>query len=140
MRYASLLSVAFVAIGIFLVLQGQAVWGVVIGILGIGMVVAMAALGIRSEPGSERLLVLVTKRDCSLCDEAKVRLRAVVLQRDFVIQEVLLEDFPELERRYRDKVPVLLWQQEEVAYGRFDWKAVEKRLADVESSHASKVR
>ena len=48
---------------------------------------------------------MYTRRDCSLCDAAKAAMRASGV--DFRIEEIDIDNDPELRRRYSDDVPVV---------------------------------
>ena len=53
-------------------------------------------------------IVLYTKMDCPLCDEAKQLLVAELGRRMYRIKEIDIEEDPELLARYRYEIPVVL--------------------------------
>ena len=68
------------------------------------------------------MLVLIQRDDCKLCDEA-VALLAAAHAPDF--QSVWIDDDPELEARYGERVPVL---RDEDASRELDWPFDTERL------------
>ena len=68
------------------------------------------------------MLVLFQRDDCKLCDEA-VALLAAAHAPDF--QSVWIDDDPELEARYGERVPVL---RDEDASRELDWPFDAERL------------
>lgn len=68
------------------------------------------------------MLVLFQRDDCKLCDEA-VALLAAAHAPDF--QSVWIDDDPELEARYGERVPVL---RDEDASRELDWPFDTERL------------
>ncbi len=57
-------------------------------------------------PGRPRV-VLFSRRGCHLCDEARDALQAAGGARLFDLEEVLIDDDEDLERRYGVRVPVV---------------------------------
>jgi hypothetical protein len=94
-------------------------------LLGVALLLLVQGLAIRATPGSENVLVFVTKRECSLCDEARLLLPGLTEGTPFRIEEVELEGNRFLRRHFRHDVPVLLWQGEVVA--RLRWEPTELR-------------
>lgn len=76
----------------------------------------------------KRTLVFHTKADCPLCEKGWPV--AERLAREFSL-ELLCVDIvgePELERRYGERIPVLLLGDEELGWGRLSKRAIEKKL------------
>lgn len=131
-RAATFLSVGLAAVGIYLLLEGLVPAGIAVIVLGVALMAGLSLLRIRPEPAGERLLILVSKDDCALCDEARLRLKDLPEARPFLLREVRIEEDANLRRRYRDWVPVVLWQHEELAKGQIDWDALRRRLSDID--------
>lgn len=137
-QVATLASVTLLTVGIYLMVTARGVGaGVVLAIGSVGILYAATRFTIRPEAGSEYLLVLVAKRDCALCEEAKHRLKGLADAAPFEVQQVLIEEHPRLRRRYQEWVPVVLWQNEELAKGRIDWDSLEAKLGRIRQRVAS---
>jgi len=127
-RLARLLTIASLlatVAGIYAALKGA--WGLAAVGIGAGLLAlyAVQRLAIRSEPGSEDVLLFVTKDQCSLCDEARLLLPQVLAGTPFRIEEARIEEDKFLRRHFKNHVPVLLWQGEELA--RLGWDAASLR-------------
>jgi hypothetical protein len=133
-RLAAFVAVVLVTVGIYQLLPPGSNWrlALVLVLLGAAIVALATRLAVRPDPAGERLFVLVSKSDCLLCSEAKLRLAALLDGREFQVQEVRIEDDEALRRQYADWVPVLLWQHEEIAKGRWDWPLIEEIVTAVE--------
>lgn len=127
----TLLSVGALTAAIYFVLPGHGDrWlALPLGVAAVAAMWAATKLGVRGEAAAERTLVLVEKRDCLLCEEAKARLGPLAAQYGFSVTKVLIEDSAALAARYRDWVPVILWKEQELGKGRIDWVSVEAHLA-----------
>lgn len=137
-QVATLASVTLLTVGIYLMVTARGVGaGVVLAIGSVGILYAATRFTIRPEAGSENVLVLVAKRDCPLCEEAKHRLKSLADAAPFEVQQVLIEEHPRLRRRYQEWVPVVLWQNEELAKGRIDWDSLEAKLGRIRQRVAS---
>jgi glutaredoxin len=53
------------------------------------------------------IVTLVVARDCHLCERARDELSALAAELGFVVDEVDITGSPELERRYREWIPVI---------------------------------
>lgn len=98
----------------------------------LGMLAALgtSALDIRDAP--ERVppsLVLYTRRECALCDEARALLDALRGDLDFDVWEVDVEGSAELARAYGDSVPVGMTQGRVLFRGHVDEAEVRRALA-----------
>lgn len=130
-RLAKLLTFASVlatVAGIYAGLRGA--WGLAALGVGAGILAlyGVQRLSIQSAPGSEFVLVFVTKDQCSLCDEARLLLPGLIEGTPFRVEEVRLESDRFLRRHFKNHVPVLLWQGEEVARLKWDPEDVQKRI------------
>lgn len=129
-RFSLLLSLAAVVFGLYELLSRQ--WG--LGLMGVGVGVLLLVpsqyFRIRPDPAAENLLVLVTRENCSLCDEARVAIRAAAQGTPFTVQEFDVRDHRHL-RRFKNHVPVLFWQGDELGRLRIEAEAVRQRLMDV---------
>jgi glutaredoxin len=54
-----------------------------------------------------RLVRLVTARDCHLCERAREELARQSEELGFTVEEIDITGDPELERRYREWIPVV---------------------------------
>lgn len=52
-------------------------------------------------------VVIYSKPDCHLCEEAKVVIQAAACGTRFILEEVNIEIDPDLQRRYRYDIPVI---------------------------------
>ena len=78
--------------------------------------------------GSIRRVTLVVARDCHLCERARDELGALALELGFAIEEVDISGEPELERRYREWIPVIEVEGEEVSHYRVEAPALRHKL------------
>ncbi len=62
-------------------------------------------------------VVLYGKPDCSLCEKASAILERLRRDFDFRIEHVDITRDPGLSRRYRERIPVLVLEGQEVAWG-----------------------
>jgi hypothetical protein len=58
-------------------------------------------------------VTLVGASGCHLCDSARRVLQRVRAERPFELEELDITGHPELERRYRERIPVVLVEGEE---------------------------
>jgi glutaredoxin len=56
---------------------------------------------------------IMTKKDCSLCDDAKEIIEQVIADMPAKIKMTDIESDPELLKRYKEKIPVVLINGEE---------------------------
>ena len=52
-------------------------------------------------------VVIYSKPECHLCDEAKAAIQAAGCEGEYTLAEVNIESDPELRRRYRYDIPVI---------------------------------
>ena len=74
------------------------------------------------------LVRLVVARDCHLCERARDELGALSAELGFAVREVDISGVPELERRYREWIPVVEVDGERVSVYRVE-EAELRRLA-----------
>jgi glutaredoxin len=75
-------------------------------------------------------LTLYSKPDCPLCDEARAALGRVRSRFPFGLDEVDITAQPDLESRYRERIPVVAVDGEEVFDFHVDELALEQRLSE----------
>ena len=74
-------------------------------------------------------VTLYSKLDCPLCDEAREALERVQARAGFALEELDIGADPALERRYRERVPVVALDGRELFDFVVDEQALEQRLA-----------
>jgi len=75
-------------------------------------------------------VILYSKQDCPLCDEARGALESVRGRIAFDLREVDITCDPELEARYRERIPVVVVDGAELFDYHVDEPALEQRLAE----------
>ena len=73
-------------------------------------------------------VVLYTRAGCHLCDEAKAQLVELQKKAPFALQEVDIDQDPELQRRYNDEVPVIFIHGRKAFKYRIDPRQFLKKL------------
>jgi glutaredoxin len=81
-------------------------------------------------------VTLYSKQDCPLCDEARVALERVRDRIAFDLDEVDITTEPELEARYRERIPVIAVDGAELFDYHVDERALEQRLAETQPKAA----
>ncbi|MEJ7716768.1 MAG: glutaredoxin family protein [Thermoleophilaceae bacterium] len=76
-------------------------------------------------------VTLYGKPGCCLCDEARAVVAQVRAAHPFALEEVDITFDPVLERRYREQIPVLVVDGEEVFRYRVDAEELTRRVATV---------
>ena len=61
------------------------------------------------------LITIYSKPDCHLCDRAKEVIQRCRLKVDFAVEIIDISQNPELLQRYRDDIPVILLDGNEIA-------------------------
>lgn len=122
---------AALALGIDRLVAGSAAWGW--GLLALGALAVTAAFNLELE-GDPRTttLLLLTREDCPLCDEARIIAQHVQEEVGFALWEVDVGDEPELARRYGDQLPVLMADGEVVASLQVSEEDIRAALARVD--------
>jgi glutaredoxin len=69
---------------------------------------------------TEKTVTLVVARDCHLCERAREELGALAVELGFGVEEVDITGRPELERRYREWIPVIEVSGERVSVYRVE--------------------
>jgi glutaredoxin len=72
-----------------------------------------------------KTVTLYGRDGCHLCDDARVTLERMRLERPFELREVDIEADPELHARYLERIPVIALDGEEL----FDYYVDEAQLA-----------
>ncbi len=76
-------------------------------------------------------LTLLSKPDCTLCHEMRAVVERVLAGGVARVVERDVREDPELERRYRFEIPVLLWGEREVARHRVTEPELRSRLREL---------
>jgi glutaredoxin len=76
-------------------------------------------------------VTLYGKPGCHLCEEAKQVVDAVRAERPFELEEVDITRNPELESRYRERIPVIAIEGDEVLELVIERSELEDRLASM---------
>jgi len=82
----------------------------------------------RPREGSIRKVTLYTAQGCSLCGPVRRRVEAVRAEVPFELEEVDITGDPELERRYREWLPVVEIDGERAFVYRVDERELRMRL------------
>ncbi len=77
------------------------------------------------------ILTLLGKPDCHLCHEMRAVVERVLVEGGAELVERDVREDPELERRYRLEIPVLLWGDREVARHRVTEVDLRRRLSEL---------
>ncbi len=75
-------------------------------------------------------MTLYSKPDCPLCDEARGALVRVRSRVQFDLDEVDITSEPQLEASYRERIPVVAVDGDEVFDFHVDERALERRLSE----------
>jgi hypothetical protein len=67
-------------------------------------------------------------RDCHLCERAREELGTLAGELAFAVEEVDITDVPDLERRYREWIPVIELDGEEISHYRVEERALRHKL------------
>ena len=73
-------------------------------------------------------MTLVVARDCHLCERAREELGALAAALGFEVAEVDITGVPELERRYREWLPVIELDGERVSVYRVEAEPLRHKL------------
>lgn len=135
-RWLTVLSVLATVLGIYAAVGRR--WG--LAGLGVGVGIVLLYLvqraGIQATPGSERVLVFLTRADCTLCEEAEEVLAELTKDTPFLVERLSVDSSRFLKRHFADAVPVLLWQGEELGRLRWDAAALRTRLDGIRAAWA----
>ena len=75
-------------------------------------------------------VTLYTRTGCHLCEEAKKVLQEARAEIEFELEEVDIDQFPELVARYNDEVPVIFINGRKAFKYRVDRRDLLRRLKD----------
>jgi glutaredoxin len=75
-------------------------------------------------------VILYSKPDCPLCDEAREALHRVRGRVAFALDEIDITSDPELEARYRERIPVVAVAGDELFDFHVDERVLERRVAE----------
>lgn len=81
-----------------------------------------------------RVVTLMTREGCHLCEEAKKALRRVRAEIDFSISEIDIDSDPKLSYEYGERVPVILVDGVEHGYWRVEEERLRAALVEPESA------
>ncbi|CCB76118.1 Redoxin [Streptantibioticus cattleyicolor NRRL 8057 = DSM 46488] len=82
-------------------------------------------LGRRARPNpADRVVTLIGKPDCHLCDDARAVVRKVAGELGARVEERYITEDPELHRKYWEQIPVVLIDGEQHDF----WRVSEERL------------
>jgi glutaredoxin len=73
-------------------------------------------------------LVYYSKPDCPLCDKSWSLAAALAARHRLDLQKVDILSDPALERRYGQRIPVLVLGDQELGWGRLSERALDRRL------------
>jgi hypothetical protein len=97
---------------------------------GVACALATAPLQIRGAPAVvPASLVLYTRKECALCDEARALLDALRVEVPFDLWEADVDTDPALRKTYGDSVPVAMARGKELFRGSYDEAKVRAALA-----------
>lgn len=77
-----------------------------------------------STPAAPLRLTLLSRTYCHLCHEMEVAIMPLMLELGFEVEVLEVDDFPELEARYDELVPVLLHGETELCHYHLATEAV----------------
>lgn len=75
-------------------------------------------------------LTLLSRTYCHLCHEMEAAIMPLMLEFGFEVEVLEVDDFPELEARYDELVPVLLHGETELCHYHLDTAAVRAHVQD----------
>lgn len=75
-----------------------------------------------------RTLVYYSKPDCPLCDKSWALAAELAARHRLDLRKVDILSDPSLERRYGQRIPVLVLGDEELGWGRLSERALDRRL------------
>ena len=76
----------------------------------------------------EKAVIFFVARDCHLCERARGELGALAAELGFAVDEVDITGVPELERRYREWIPVIEVEGERVSVYRVEEAPLRHKL------------
>ncbi len=134
---SSILGVLLLAWGIWRVSHMQLVTGLLLVVAGFVAGLWTVLLQIQGTPGelyepvsrkndqwTPRVLHFYTRRECTLCDEARTRLEPELAKKGITLVPHDVDEDPVLRERYGSRVPVALYKGQEVFALQYDEGAV----------------
>lgn len=128
----SVLGAALFGSGLVLLVQGQGP-ALPAGLMFLGALAALATTLVDIEgapPAVPPSLLLYTRRECALCDEARALLEQMQREVAFDVWEADVDEDPALAARYGDSVPVAVRRDEEVFAVHYDEARVRAALRE----------
>ena len=80
---------------------------------------------------------IMTKKDCSLCDDAKAIIKKVIAEIPAELKMTDIESDPELFERYKEKIPVVLINGDESFVYKVHPITLRKKLEQILNSDSS---
>ena len=74
-------------------------------------------------------VTLVVARDCHLCERAREELEPLAAELEFQVEEIDITGVPELERAYREWIPVIELDGERISVYRVEAEPLRHKLA-----------
>lgn len=75
---------------------------------------------------------------CHLCEEMRAALAPLATELNFTVHWVEIDEHPQLEDQFREKIPVLVYQEQEICHYHLDEQALRSCLnPDVSSNGRS---
>ena len=81
------------------------------------------------KPPTERLVTLVGKPDCHLCEDARAVVARLAEELGFSWEELSIDEDPELHRKYWEQIPVTLIDGKQHDFWRVDETRLRAALA-----------
>ncbi|MFC5906969.1 glutaredoxin family protein [Streptacidiphilus monticola] len=89
--------------------------------------VGMSLIRRRPEP-KDRVVTLIGKPDCHLCDDARAVITELAEELGFAVEELNINEDPELHRKYWEQIPVTLIDGRQHDFWRVDPARLRKAL------------
>lgn len=83
-----------------------------------------------SSPNAKPHVIIYSRPNCHLCDEAKRAIQDAGCPEDYTLEEINIESDPELLRLYRFDIPVITIDGVEAFRHRLDSQEFKRRLND----------
>jgi predicted thioredoxin/glutaredoxin len=85
---------------------------------------------IRKEQTMQKQIKFYTRKNCSLCEKAKVSILELKEDFDFTLEEIDINESDELTEKYGIMIPVVIIDGEEVAFGIVNKIDIRNRLQE----------
>jgi glutaredoxin len=83
---------------------------------------------IRKERTMKKKITFYTRKNCSLCEKAKVSILELKEDFDFTLEEIDINESDELTEKYGIMIPVVVIDEEEVTFGIINKVDIRNRL------------